>query len=109
MRRREPTRARKGKRRLSGSSLRRAALRGGVHERASSASASTRSARHGIWPRSIRQSKNRVTREISQSRSASGLFQSKRDVTAASHYAAIACEPALVHFQGSSSSIFVFG
>ena len=35
--------------------------------------------------------------------------QSKRDVTAASHYAAIACEPALVHFQGSSSSIFVLG
>ncbi len=33
----------------------------------------------------------------------------KRDVTAASHYAAIACEPALVHFQGSSSSIFVLG
>jgi hypothetical protein len=34
---------------------------------------------------------------------------SKRDVTAAGHYAAIACAPALVHFQGSSSSIFVFG
>ena len=32
-------------------------------------------------------------------------FQRKRDVTAASHYAAIACEPALVHFQGSRSSI----
>jgi hypothetical protein len=31
------------------------------------------------------------------------------DVTAASHYAAIACEPALVHFEGSSSSIFVLG
>jgi DDE superfamily endonuclease len=33
----------------------------------------------------------------------------KRDVTATSHYAAIACEPALVHFQGSSWSILVFG
>jgi hypothetical protein len=33
----------------------------------------------------------------------------KRDVTAAGHYAAIACELAPVHFQGSSSSIFVFG
>ena len=33
----------------------------------------------------------------------------KRDVTAAGHYAAIACEPGVVHFQGSSSSIFVFG
>jgi hypothetical protein len=33
----------------------------------------------------------------------------KRDVTAASHYAAIACERAVVHFHGSSSSIFVFG
>jgi hypothetical protein len=33
----------------------------------------------------------------------------KRDLTAAGHYAAIACAPALVHFQGSSSSIFVFG
>ena len=28
---------------------------------------------------------------------------------AAGRYAAIACEPALVHLQGSSSSIFVFG
>ena len=37
------------------------------------------------------------------------VMEGKRDVTAASHYAAIACEPALVHFQGSSSSIFVFG
>jgi hypothetical protein len=36
-------------------------------------------------------------------------YQGKRDVTAAGHYAAIACEPAVVHFQGSSSSIFVFG
>jgi hypothetical protein len=33
----------------------------------------------------------------------------KRDLTAASHYAAMACEPAPVHFQGSSSSILVFG
>jgi hypothetical protein len=33
----------------------------------------------------------------------------KRDPTAAGRYAAIACEPALVHFQGSSSSILVFG
>ena len=33
----------------------------------------------------------------------------KRDVAAAGHYAAIACEPAPLHFQGSSSSIFVFG
>jgi Na+/Pi-cotransporter len=33
----------------------------------------------------------------------------KRDVTAAGRYAAIACEPAPLHFQGSSSSIFVFG
>ena len=37
------------------------------------------------------------------------LEQSKRDLTAAGRYAAIACEPALVHFQGSSSSIFVLG
>ena len=36
-------------------------------------------------------------------------FLCKRDVTAAGHYAAIACEPAPLHFQGSSSSIFVFG
>ena len=33
----------------------------------------------------------------------------KRDVAAAGRYAAIACEPAPLHFQGSSSSIFVFG
>jgi hypothetical protein len=33
----------------------------------------------------------------------------KGDVTAAGRYAAIACEPGPVHFQGSSSSIFVFG
>ena len=33
----------------------------------------------------------------------------KRDLTAAGRYAAIACEPAPLHFQGSSSSIFVFG
>lgn len=33
----------------------------------------------------------------------------KRDATAASHYAAIACEVAVVHFHGSSSSIFVLG
>ena len=33
----------------------------------------------------------------------------KRDVMAAGHYAAIACDPAPLHFQGSSSSIFVFG
>ena len=30
-------------------------------------------------------------------------------VTAAGGYAAIACEPAALHFQGSSSSILVFG
>ena len=36
-------------------------------------------------------------------------LSSKRDLTAAGRYAAIACEPALVHFQGSSSSIFVLG
>src|ERR1700749_742310 len=36
-------------------------------------------------------------------------FLCKRDVTAAGHYAAIACEPTPLHFQGSSSSIFVFG
>jgi carboxymethylenebutenolidase len=35
--------------------------------------------------------------------------QRKRDLTAAGRYAAIACEPAPLHFQGSSSSIFVFG
>jgi hypothetical protein len=34
---------------------------------------------------------------------------SKRDVTAAGHYAAIACEAAPLHFHGSSSSIFVLG
>ena len=33
----------------------------------------------------------------------------KRDVTAAGHYAAMACEPAPLHFHGSSSSIFVLG
>src|SRR5580692_5473580 len=33
----------------------------------------------------------------------------KRDVTAAGHYAAIACEAARLHFHGSSSSIFVLG
>ena len=33
----------------------------------------------------------------------------KRGVAAAGHYAAIVCEPAVVHFQGSSSSILVFG
>jgi hypothetical protein len=33
----------------------------------------------------------------------------KRDVTTAGHYAAIGCEPGPLHFQGSSSSIFVFG
>jgi hypothetical protein len=36
-------------------------------------------------------------------------LEGKRDVTAAGHYAAIACEPAALHFQGSSSSILVFG
>ena len=36
-------------------------------------------------------------------------FDRKRDVTTAGRYAAIGCEPAPVHFQGSSSSIFVFG
>jgi hypothetical protein len=35
--------------------------------------------------------------------------QSKRDVTAAGRYAAMACEAAWLHFQGSSSSIFVIG
>jgi hypothetical protein len=35
--------------------------------------------------------------------------QRKRDVMAASHYAAIACERAIVHFHGSSSSILVLG
>jgi hypothetical protein len=33
----------------------------------------------------------------------------KRDVTAAGRYAAMACEPAPLHFQGSSSSILVLG
>jgi uncharacterized membrane protein len=33
----------------------------------------------------------------------------KRDVTAAGYYAAIACEPAPLHFHGSNSPIFVFG
>jgi hypothetical protein len=36
-------------------------------------------------------------------------LKSKRDVTAAGHYAAIACEAAPLHFHGSSSSIFVLG
>ena len=36
-------------------------------------------------------------------------LRSKRDVTAAGHYAAIACEAARLHFHGSSSSIFVLG
>jgi multidrug efflux pump subunit AcrA (membrane-fusion protein) len=35
--------------------------------------------------------------------------QGKRDVTAPGRYAAIACEPAPLHFHGSSSSILVFG
>ena len=35
--------------------------------------------------------------------------EGKRDVTAAGHYAAIACEAAPLHFHGSSSSIFVLG
>ena len=42
-------------------------------------------------------------------RSSLTRWRRKRDVTAAGHYAAIACEPAPVHFHGSSSSIFVFG
>ena len=33
----------------------------------------------------------------------------KRDAMTASGYAAIACERAMVHFHGSSSSILVFG
>ena len=37
------------------------------------------------------------------------VLQRKRDLTAAGRYAAIACELAPLHFQGSSSSIFVFG
>jgi hypothetical protein len=37
------------------------------------------------------------------------LVHHKRDVTAAGHYAAIACEAAPLHFHGSSSSIFVLG
>jgi hypothetical protein len=36
------------------------------------------------------------------------LFQCKRDVTAAGHYAAIACEASPLHSMGSSS-IFVVG
>jgi hypothetical protein len=41
--------------------------------------------------------------------STKALARGKRDVTAAGRYAAIACEPGLVHFHGSSSSIFVLG
>jgi hypothetical protein len=36
-------------------------------------------------------------------------YQRKRDATTASHYAAMAFDPGAVHFQGSSSSILVFG
>ena len=37
------------------------------------------------------------------------MVNGKRDVTTAGYYAAIGCEPGPLHFQGSSSSIFVFG
>jgi 3-methyladenine DNA glycosylase Tag len=37
------------------------------------------------------------------------VMERKRDVTAAGRYAAIACEPARLHFHGSRSSIFVLG
>jgi hypothetical protein len=37
------------------------------------------------------------------------MYERKRDVTAAGRYAATACEPAPLHFQGRSSSILVLG
>ena len=45
----------------------------------------------------------------SKGREGRPAFDGKRDVTAAGHYAAIACEAAPLHFHGSSSSIFVLG
>ena len=50
-----------------------------------------------------------ICRELHLSRKVVRKVIRKRDVTAAGHYAAIACEAARLHFHGSSSSIFVLG
>ena len=73
------------------------------------ARAPDRGSPHGLGleptPATVHPARCNLARLIASRRS----VLSKRDVTAASHYAAIACEPAPVHFHGSSSSIFVLG